>query len=168
MRGETQTRDRAAHWLLVHWGIIWLDTWQKTLSIKRRDYRSECFMKLEQTFKASDLTWTQHKIWSLTGDLTTSPRRLQPVCIFSTEWRCSQVGRAELARTHSHTPTHLHAVSVRSVAFNLPLHVLPTHHRPLSLFLSASDPRLWFISAALWHSGSSLCIAHSHAPPMGS
>lgn len=79
------------------------------------------------------------------------------MCVYSVQWGCNQVGKTPGGQV---THTHLHTWSIYSAAF----HVKPTHHRPLRLFLSALDPRLWFISkrGALTFS---LCAAHSHTPP---
>lgn len=78
--------------------------------------------------------------------------------IFGTRWGCGEVGRNLGGwQTHIHTPTHLKCPFTR-VSPRL-LHILLIIG--LSSFCAPSD--LWFIRAALWHSGSCLCAAHSHA-----
>lgn len=77
--------------------------------------------------------------------------------IFGTRWGCGEVGRNLGGwQTHIHTPTR-RKCPFTSVSPHL-LHILLI--TVLSSFCAPSD--LWFIRAALWHSGSCPCAAHSH------
>ncbi len=51
-------------------------------------------------------------------DLLCSLLTVLPVCIFSSQWRCSQVGKT-LGGQDTHTHKHLHTWNIHSAAFDL-------------------------------------------------